>query len=851
MAVLPPARPGSGDGGPGDRDEDPGNLGEPSETPNEEEIRKGRKEGPYARAWRDYLEGGWNPLPVVGKAGNLPVGFTGETGKTVTALVAMAWATARGGDNVAVRLPLGVVGIDVDDYDGKGGWGTLVQLIQAHGPLPATWTTSARDGRSRQLLYRTPPHLLVRLPGVLGPGVEVIQHHHRYTVCWPSVHPGNRADDPVRGRVYTWYDPSGAPSGRPPRVEELAELPEAWHSVAPLGAAKPAGGGGSAGYTDPDVDSLLLNGIPVGANQDEALRDLVWKLCLGGASDAQVELQWLAVVAKTPLSRVGEPWTAEDFRRHLRGARQKLGGGVGRAERTWAVTQTSPTVDDTEPQSKFDRVTIPVSGDLYEMTTKIRDLITSHNEPPTLFRAAGGLCRVGADEQGAAIVARHTFFSFSEWIAARSVWEKTTAKGAKVPVNPPETAVKSVEAAADLLTAVPSLEGVARVPFFSPSAVIVRRTGYHAESRLWYQETPGLVVPEVSSVPSDEEIRDAVKWLTVELLGDFPFATSGDLAAALALILQPFARALIDGPTPLYVIDAPTPGTGKSKLAEVCMGVAAGETPSSQLADDEAETRKQLTSMLMEGQQFVFFDNVSHRVDSDALAQALTQSAWSGRILGKSATFNTRIRCGWVMTSNNAQFSRDILRRAAGWCRLDLAVTTEPNDVVAHPEKRTGFRHPNLRAWAAAHREELVWAALTLVQGWVAAGAPPWSGVPIGSYETWSRVIGGILERAEVAGFTQQLSTLAGTGDEETDEQVEFVQAWWKRYGGQWVRPADLVVVAVLCGAFYVETAKDPSSRLGFRLRKMRDQVVDGFTVQRDGRVWRLSPRAELPFDGA
>lgn len=339
MADLPPARPGSengGNGGPEDRDADLNNRNAPSETGSESGGGGG---GPYARSAGLYLASGWNPLPVMGKHVNLPAGYTGETGKSVSASDVALWVATRGADNVGLRLPVGTVGIDVDDYGGKGGLATLRELSRRLGPLPATWSSTSRgDGWSRQLLYRTPVAELVRLPGQLGPGVEVIQHHHRYTVAWPSVHPET-------GAVYRWYSPDAvlAPDGVVPRIEDLEWLPEAWRNAGQL-----AGGGGltGGGWTNPDVDRLLQEGVPAGAVQDDVLRDLVWRLVLAGASDAQVELQWLAVVARTPLTRVDEPWTVEDFRRHLRGARAKLGAGgqmvpVGAVEREWASEQAA------------------------------------------------------------------------------------------------------------------------------------------------------------------------------------------------------------------------------------------------------------------------------------------------------------------------------------------------------------------------------------------------------------------------------------------------------------------------------------------------------------------------------
>jgi hypothetical protein len=47
-------------------------------------------------------------------------------------------------------------------------------------------------------------------------GVEIIQRHHRYVMCWPSIHP--------EGGQYFWLDEDGTVT-TPPRAEEIPELP--------------------------------------------------------------------------------------------------------------------------------------------------------------------------------------------------------------------------------------------------------------------------------------------------------------------------------------------------------------------------------------------------------------------------------------------------------------------------------------------------------------------------------------------------------------------------------------------------------------------------------------------------
>ena len=85
-----------------------------------------------------------------------------------------------------------------------------------------------------------------------------------------------------------------------------------------------------------------------------------------------------------------------------------------------------------------------------------------------------------------------------------------------------------------------------------------------------------------------------------ELLCDFPFADEASKAHTLALLLQPFLRLLIQGPTPLYLIDAPSKGTGKGLLAEllalIWMGRPGGVMA---LARSEDEVEKRITACLV------------------------------------------------------------------------------------------------------------------------------------------------------------------------------------------------------------------------------------------------------------
>ena len=171
-----------------------------------------------------YIQAGWAgtlPLPLGAKFPP-PGGFTGADGAVPEVTQVLAWAQA-GPANIGLRLPAGVIGIDVDHYDGKPGADTLAELMAELGPLPATWSSTSRgaDSPARVWLYRL-PRADLRLVGKAGLGIDVLQHHHRYIVAAPSVHP--------EGGVYAWYRPDFTAAGPAelPLVADLPFLPDAW-----------------------------------------------------------------------------------------------------------------------------------------------------------------------------------------------------------------------------------------------------------------------------------------------------------------------------------------------------------------------------------------------------------------------------------------------------------------------------------------------------------------------------------------------------------------------------------------------------------------------------------------------
>lgn len=175
-------------------------------------------ESPYKTYAIQYYERGQQPVPANGKT-LLARDVTGWNGRDISRADIQYFSEEHPSANVALRLPSDILGIDVDNYDGKVGAQTIAELEARLGPLPPTISSTSRDdGVSRIRLFRIPTGKR-RWKNLQD--VEMIHYGHRYVVVYPSVHP-------VTGKQYRWYDKDGNLLDGLPDFSQVAELPEEW-----------------------------------------------------------------------------------------------------------------------------------------------------------------------------------------------------------------------------------------------------------------------------------------------------------------------------------------------------------------------------------------------------------------------------------------------------------------------------------------------------------------------------------------------------------------------------------------------------------------------------------------------
>ena len=316
----------------------------------------------------------------------------------------------------------------------------------------------------------------------------------------------------------------------------------------------------------------------------------------------------------------------------------------------------------------------------------------------------------------------------------------------------------------------PELAGFSELPFYNSNYELVRETGYDETSKMYLKPSTIATQLDVEPNPTEEEVEAARAYLFDDVFGNFPFDDgpdhqeqngAGSRAAFAALLLQPFVRDLIDGPTPIYLATKPTAGTGASKLLSSALFITSGkEAKASSHAFNDEEQRKAITSAFVGAKTYFWIDNIRHELSSAAYCNLATSVVWEDRMLGKSETVSFLNRMLFIIAGNNPRGTREMMRRC------------NPMRLDAHgdPNKRpdSSFKYFPLETYIKSHHLELVTAILTLVQAWVAAGHPLYVEKSLMSFESWSQVIGGILQVAKIPGFLTNLHLTQKYADDET-----------------------------------------------------------------------------------
>ncbi len=463
---------------------------------------------------------------------------------------------------------------------------------------------------------------------------------------------------------------------------------------------------------------------------------------------------------------------------------------------------------------------------------------------PTLFTFGETIARIDSHQ-----IQPLTKDGFWQELASRTDWVRKENKKI-IWIDPPHNPVTFMRNQRKAEIPLPALAGATNTPIMTGEGAIHVEPGYDEGSKFFL--FPTVQVPKIAEKPKKADLKKA-RELINEIIVDFPFVHESDRAHAIAMLLLPFVRPMVDGPTPLHLLDKPKQGTGATLLAEAITLVKTGEIIAAQSAPrTEEEWQKVILSKLITAPEFLFLDNV-RTIYSDTLATALPAGEYEGRRLGVSEIVKVPIRCTWIMTGNNVEMGSDFPRRIVQ-IRLDAN--------IEDPTERRGFLHPDIHTWVKEERGQLVWAALTIARAWISAGKPEPERT-LASYHNWARIIGGMLAVIDVPGFLDTPEDRKAHIDPFIEAQHEFVRCWL--YHGlkdemcMTLRAHELLNMCESCSLGFGLSANGKGGDLNSmtfssrRLQKIADQVFDIKTmdeklarvkivrdVYRGHSVWRI-----------
>ncbi|MDP3586056.1 MAG: hypothetical protein Q8R61_13075 [Thiobacillus sp.] len=377
----------------------------------------------------------------------------------------------------------------------------------------------------------------------------------------------------------------------------------------------------------------------------------------------------------------------------------------------------------------------------------------------------------------------------------------------------------------------PRLHGVVTAPTLRHDGSVLDRPGYDEGTGLLYicNQPEHIRIP---TKPTPPELARALANLWHPFAA-FPLDGAVSRGVLLAGLLTAVVRRTL--PTaPGFAFDAPTAGSGKTKLA-VCLSLLAGGDGTVHApANSDEEARKALFSCLRGGEPVIIWDNVTGHLDGAALNAFLTSPVFSDRVLGISSIEALPNTALFAVSGNNLTIAGDAARRVLV-CRIDSQT-----------------ENPHLRSFGfdpvestRANRQEMVAAALTLLRGYLAAGAPALAEGSVGSFEAW----GSLVRNAVLWIGSQDWGLEVGDpvrsiernrrADPVKETLSEMLHAWEATFGSSVVLASDAIKAGAAMGSPLCEAfdglksdwgGREPftARRLGKYLSRHTGHIVDG-----------------------
>jgi hypothetical protein len=277
-------------------------------------------------------------------------------------------------------------------------------------------------------------------------------------------------------------------------------------------------------------------------------------------------------------------------------------------------------------------------------------------------------------------------------------------------------------------------------------SVVLLRAGYDAQSGI-YTLRGGPDYPE--DMPHMEAAT-----LLFDMLQFFPFS-DGDRSRAvhLASMLSVFGAGLLPAGAraPMFIYNANQVGSGKTRLAQMGVIAVYGKCDAGTWGERAEEFQKELDSAAQAFAPYLFFDDKTGLLRSQALNRFATSGQLGGRVICTKERFSVPLRTVILITGNHLRYSDDIYRRSLIcdlWARVQYDQRKLPAEAIDMTEEWLRAEVNRNRILAA------LWSLVKHAQE-LQAVRPAIIARKIGSFESWSETIPPILIHAGLGDPTE------------------------------------------------------------------------------------------------
>jgi hypothetical protein len=380
-------------------------------------------------------------------------------------------------------------------------------------------------------------------------------------------------------------------------------------------------------------------------------------------------------------------------------------------------------------------------------------------------------------------------------------------------------------------SAIPVVRAINNAPLVTKSGRVIAGVGLDRATELFHRIDPALRSCLPEGEPTQEEIKEALKYLLNDWLVDVALDPVGKCVAVL-LALTLLQRALLPE-RPAFFVTAGQRGGGKTTLISMIITAVLGRRATAAAWSDSVEERKKaLFSYLRQGVASLVWDNIARgsTISCPHIEAALTAPEISDRVLGVSCVETVPATTVQIFTGNSIAPRGDMASRS-----FLVSLNVDRPD----PENRT-FTHGDPFAWTQANRAKILRALYTILIG--AASLRPEAQVAKTRFKLWWSLIGWPVEYAAgLLGINVDCTELlrAGeAGEEEASAASRVLAILKRRWGSKTFTTRDVVKELAKATALN-EDGAERATELADALGELIGKALENPTARSIGKLFQ------------